>query len=121
MINHYTLSPSVHSSDQSHIFNPNSGVIINNDSSEYYKKLIDEMETYRKDFRPVIFFFEHNKALKQFVNSQSFKDKNYSYQILNELDSNKDKKLKILAATQAKTITLSTKNFGRGTDFCCYD
>jgi hypothetical protein len=79
MINYYTLSPSVHSSDQSHVFNPNSGVIINNDSSEYYKKLIDEMETYRKDFRPVIFFFEHNKALKQFVNSQSFKDKNYSY------------------------------------------
>jgi hypothetical protein len=78
MINHYTLSPSVHSSDQSHVFNPNSGVIIN-DSSEYYKKLIDEMEKYRENFRPVILFFEHNKALKQFVNSQSFKDKNYSY------------------------------------------
>jgi preprotein translocase subunit SecA len=26
-----------------------------------------------------------------------------------------------LKATHPSTITLSTKKFGRGTDFCCYD
>jgi preprotein translocase subunit SecA len=69
--------------------------------------------------RPVIFFFENNSKLNDFKDSEVFK--NYKYQILNERDNNKEKALKVLKATQARTITLSTRNFGRGTDFCCYD
>lgn len=37
------------------------------------------------------------------------------------MDSDLEKKIKVLRATQEGTVTLSTKNFGRGTDFCCYD
>lgn len=84
-------------------------------------KLINEMAIYLDSGRPIILFFEHNKSLQLFLNSENFKDKKYSFQILNELDSDKEKRFKVLKATQAKTITLSTKNFGRGTDFCCYD
>ena len=79
------------------------------------------MGIYLNNGRPVILFFEHNKSLQQFLKSENFKDKQFSYQILNELDSDAEKKNKVLKATQAKAITLSTKNFGRGTDFCCYD
>ena len=84
-------------------------------------KLINEMAIYLESSRPIILFFEHNKSLWQFLKSENFKDKKFPYQILNELDSDSEKRVKVLKATQAKTITLSTKNFGRGTDFCCYD
>jgi preprotein translocase subunit SecA len=60
-----------------------------------------------------------NKKLNDFKDSEVFK--NYKYQILNERDNNKEKALKVLKATQSRTITLSTRNFGRGTDFCCFD
>ena len=45
----------------------------------------------------------------------------YSYQVFKEEDNNKEKALKVLKATQAKMVSLATKNFGRGTDFCCDD
>jgi pyruvate/2-oxoglutarate/acetoin dehydrogenase E1 component len=69
----------VHSSDESSIFNPNSGVTIIKDTSEYYMKLINEMAIYLGNSRPVILFFEHNKSLNQFLNSENFKDKKYPY------------------------------------------
>ncbi len=83
-------------------------------------QLVKEMDTkYLKYNRPVILFFEDNKQLMKFAECEEFK--NHKYQILNERDNNKEKAIKVLKATQARTITLSTKNFGRGTDFCCYD
>jgi hypothetical protein len=69
----------VHSSDESRIFNPNSGVTIVKDTSEYYMKLINEMAIYLESSRPIILFFEHNKSLSQFLKSENFKDKKFPY------------------------------------------
>jgi hypothetical protein len=69
----------VHSSDESRIFNPNSGVTIVKDTSEYYMKLINEMAIYLESSRPIILFFEHNKSLWQFLKSENFKDKKFPY------------------------------------------
>ncbi len=76
---------------------------------------------YLSSNRPIILFFENNKALEQFEKSENFKLKNFSYQILNEKLTPQEKMMAVLKATQSRQITLSTKNFGRGTDFCCYD
>jgi hypothetical protein len=57
----------VHSNDESRIFNPNSGVEVIKEPSEYYMILINRMEIYLESGRPVILFFEHNKSLQQFV------------------------------------------------------
>jgi preprotein translocase subunit SecA len=86
----------------------------------YYRYLVNEIKTrYLIRNRPVILFFENNQELNKFANSEEFNGN--KYQILNERANNKEKSILVLRATQAKTITLSTKNFGRGTDFCCYD
>jgi preprotein translocase subunit SecA len=69
--------------------------------------------------RPVILFFENTLELNKFANSEEFIGN--KYQILNERANNKEKSILVMRATLAKTITLSTKKFGRGTDFCCYD
>jgi len=42
-------------------------------------KLINEMAIYLESSRPVILFFENNKSLQQFLHSENFKDKKYSY------------------------------------------
>ena len=76
-------------------------------------------QKYLKFERPVILFFEDNEKLEKFSQSEEFKNK--KYQIINEKDNNKEKANKVLRATQSSQITLSTKNFGRGTDFVCYD
>jgi preprotein translocase subunit SecA len=77
------------------------------------------MNEYLKLNLPVIFFFQNSKKLNEFLNSDNFKG--YSCQIFKEEDNNKEKALKVLKACQARTISLATKNFGRGTDFCCDD
>ena len=84
--------------------------------------LVNEIQSkYWDSNRPVILFFENNEQLRKFQDCEEFKAKRWRYQIINEKDNNKEKQVKVLKATQAKTITLSTKNFGRGTDFVCYD
>lgn len=77
------------------------------------------MKKYLENNRPVILFFESNQQLMKFRDCDEFK--NERYQILNERVNDKEKAVRVLKATQARTITLSTRNFGRGTDFCCYD
>lgn len=42
-------------------------------------KLINEIAIYLDSSRPVILFFEDNKSIKQFQNSENFIDKNLSY------------------------------------------
>ena len=66
-IEHKTFSPSVHSSDPANIFNPAQNITIIKDSSEYYRMLVNEMDsTYLKFDRPIILFFEDNEKLEKF-------------------------------------------------------
>ena len=77
-IEHKTFSPSVHSSDPEKIFHTVQGVQIIKDSSEYYRSLVNEMDSkYLKFDRPVILFFEDNEKLEKFANSDEFKHKKY--------------------------------------------
>lgn len=99
-IEHQTISPSVHSSDESKIFNKISGVIIIKDPLEYYRSLINEIKSkYLNCERPVILFFEDNEKLEKFRTSEEFKNVK-GYQIINEKDDNKEKAKKVLQATQ---------------------
>lgn len=61
-IEHSTFSPSVYSSDISRVFKPMQDVTIIRDSKEYYRMLVNEMESkYLINDRPVILFFENNE------------------------------------------------------------
>jgi hypothetical protein len=77
-IEHKTFSPSVHSSDPAKIFNPVQGVTVIKTSNEYYRELVNEMDSkYLKFDRPVILFFEDNDKLEKFASSEEFKNKKY--------------------------------------------
>jgi hypothetical protein len=62
-IEHKTFSPSVHTSaaDTSLIFNPAQGAFVIKEPNDYYRLLVNEMDSKYLSFgRPIILFFEDN-------------------------------------------------------------
>jgi hypothetical protein len=69
-IEHFTISPSVHLSEEDKIFNPENDTIIIR-TKEYYKHLVNTINTKYIHFnRPVIIFFESDKKLQDFLKSK---------------------------------------------------
>ncbi|CAF4908972.1 unnamed protein product, partial [Rotaria sp. Silwood1] len=71
--------------------------------------------------RAVLVFFESEKKLKEFYESKALELIKESVVYLTEEASSPEKEIAIQGATKSDRITLFTKNFGRGTDFICYD
>jgi Mg-chelatase subunit ChlD len=115
-------------------------------NSAQYLKIIDTEAAYRTDLlneilermkdirgtasaspvkRAVIVFFEDEAKLKRFndfiINHESFLRSGYSIQRMLEKDDTSERNRAILKAVKSGTVTLAVKDFGRGTDYVCYD
>eukprot|EP00475_Leptophrys_vorax_P028905 TRINITY_DN420_c0_g1_i3.p1 TRINITY_DN420_c0_g1~~TRINITY_DN420_c0_g1_i3.p1 ORF type:complete len:1644 (-),score=423.25 TRINITY_DN420_c0_g1_i3:60-4415(-) len=71
--------------------------------------------------RPVLVFFETSESLNLFYNSHPFSNFKRDAFILNETHSADERKNIVHRATMAGSITLCTREYGRGVDFACRD
>lgn len=72
-------------------------------------------------FRPVMVFFDSSKALLAFYDSPPMKSLQQMTRVVTESTPKHEKDGLFLKATEAGAITLMIREFGRGTDFKCYD
>jgi len=73
--------------------------------------------------RAVLVFFSTKAKLLKFYNSQDLRNSFYKdgIKILTEEASSSEKEATVKSAVLTGNITLLTREFGRGTDFICYD
>ena len=71
--------------------------------------------------RAVLVFFESTKKLKEFFNSTELGDIKETIKTMTERTSPVEKAGLVQQAASTNSITLLTREFGRGTDFICFD
>jgi hypothetical protein len=71
--------------------------------------------------RAVIIFFEDSTSLKAFQESAPMRAIRGMVKTMTEHTKSKDKETIVRQAATKGSITLATREFGRGTDFVCYD
>jgi preprotein translocase subunit SecA len=71
--------------------------------------------------RPVMVFFECRKALEKFYNSAPAADIKLEIRTITEDIDSSAKESAFLQATAEASITLMIRDYGRGTDFKCFD
>ena len=81
----------------------------------------EKMRGTNQGHRSVIVFFKDLEKLKEFERSDRFLNSVKNYSPLPEHNDDREKESIVSKATVAKMVTLSTKSFGRGTDFICRD
>lgn len=94
-------------------------------SSNYYltlsKEIRERLVGSNGGERAILVFFEDEKELFDYYNSKEFSEFRDACQYLTERSSDDDKKVFVKKAMTAGQVSLSTKSFGRGTDFFCVD
>ena len=121
-----TYMPSVYGKNQLEFLgNSIRGVIIESKEG-YFKSIYEEIinrleEKNNKYTRSVMVFFESTAKLKEFYNSKEIASIKGQVSILTEETLLSEKEAIIRQAATTGKITLMTKEFGRGTDFICYD
>ncbi|CAF3605157.1 unnamed protein product [Rotaria sp. Silwood1] len=122
-INKSTFTPSVFGKNNLK-FTEKDDIMIEN-SDDYFNTIVREVQTRLKgksyDKRAVLVFFESKQKLKEFYDSKALETIKESVSYLTEEASSLEKETLIKRSTTSGQITLFTKNFGRGTDFVCYD
>merc|ERR1712070_1282984 len=97
---------------------------------DYFKKIVDDINTYtrssdaaRKKERAIIVFFENRDRLEQFRTSEYYRHiiENSAVNRLTEEVKKDDRDYMVKKAASLGQVTLSTKSFGRGTDFMSGD
>ncbi len=94
-------------------------------ASEFFKSIVDEIDKYvEQQGRAVIVFFQNKETLINFSKSDIFKAYVKGGQVhflLEEMRS--DEKHQVISSRSglARSITLATRPFGRGTDFAALD
>ena len=126
----YSIAPSVYGTKQLIFDAPDTGLHVAANKSDYFKAIVDTIndmsrskDATRKKHRAVIVFFESNRRMQEFRKSEFFRQvvENTSVNMLSE-DTPKDSRDYIIKkAATAGQVTLSTKAFGRGTDFISRD
>lgn len=71
--------------------------------------------------RPVMVFFMSKSSLKTFYESDMMKQLKDVTSIIDETMSKETRDALFLKATEQGSITLMIRDFGRGTDFKCFD
>ena len=97
--------------------NPKHVRVVSRDS--YYGAIMEMIK--RADMTPVLVFFETRKELEDFRHSTQFSRISGAEKLLTEKTSAKDRRDTIASAAAHGQLTLCTKEFGRGTDFLCFD
>lgn len=71
--------------------------------------------------RPVLVFFDSKKTLMDFYNSKAMSGIQKATHTVTEATPLAERDGMFLKATEQGSITLMLRDFGRGTDFKCYD
>jgi predicted transcriptional regulator len=91
---------------------------------EFHKEIVSEISLQIKGKfkdRAVLVFFETKKALDDFLASPAMNDLRGQVRVIREEDTAADRELTVRQSVTSKSITLMSRNFGRGTDFICFD
>jgi len=98
------------------------------DKDSFFLDLVHEIEARRRPEspgydikRPVMVFFESSKTLLEFYQSEQMEFLRSSSRTRTESILPTDKEGAFLQATSAGAITLMIREYGRGTDFKCFD
>jgi len=98
------------------------------DKDSFFLDLVHEIEARRRPEspgydikRPVMVFFESSKTLLEFYQSEQMEFLRSSSRTITESILPTDKEGAFLQATSAGAITLMIREYGRGTDFKCFD
>jgi hypothetical protein len=98
-------------------FLENEHVYVENDKGAFYCKIGEEARKRSEEGRPVLVFFDSETDLRGFRDSE-YGTKAFAVGLVDELTaSTPNKPFYINKAKEAKKITLSTREFGRGIDF----
>lgn len=90
------------------------------DAKDYYEVINEEIRNHL-DNRAVLVFFEDQKKLKSFYESQNFMLLRDKAAILTESATPEEKKGFVSRSSLSGNVSLMTRCFGRGTDFICMD
>ena len=119
-----TYLPSVYGKNNM-TFDPNSNEAIKiTSAADYYIEIIKEIEFRLKGKskeRAVLVFFETKKKVNDFLESHEMSSRRGQVRVMREEDSEADREQAVRQAVASKSITLLSRDFGRGTDFVCYD
>jgi len=102
-------------------------VIIADDDANFHLELRSEIDTRRKSdkagapLRAVMAFFESREELEAFYESEQMLGLKSATRVLTEEIAPQEKAGAFLQATRSGAITLMIREFGRGTDFKCFD
>ena len=129
-ISTYSISPSVYGTKCLVFDAADSGIRIANTKADYFKAIVDSIneisrskDVARKKHRAAIVFFESIERLIEFRQSEFFRQviDNTSVNLLLENTPKEARDYIVKKAATAEQVTLSTKVFGRGTDFTSND
>ncbi|CAL6057004.1 Helicase-related_protein [Hexamita inflata] len=95
------------------------------EQKEYFLSIVSEITKRRQNNKgiPVLVFFETSAKLDLFYKSREFKniDNHQQVKLFTEKISPVEKEGVVRQAVTQNTVTLITREFGRGTDFVCFD
>jgi hypothetical protein len=123
-IKKFSYTPSVYGPNQLHFSGSSSLDVIIESHSSYFMAIRNEINTRLVGSlikRAVLVFFESTPKLMEFYRSPQLSDIKDRVKLITEEVSAIDKEALIRQAVTSNSITLLTREFGRGTDFICYD
>eukprot|EP00298_Acanthocystis_sp_HF-20_P018889 c22051_g1_i5.p1 GENE.c22051_g1_i5~~c22051_g1_i5.p1 ORF type:complete len:2308 (+),score=699.29 c22051_g1_i5:197-6925(+) len=116
-IQHFTYMPSVFGRNNRN-YDKSTDVVVENES-EYFMRIRNDIDRMKAAGRSVLIFFESEKKLRNFYNSEKLSDIKDDIHIVTETVSSSNREVYIKRATIQGQVTLLTRTFGRGTDFMC--
>ncbi|CAL6025624.1 Helicase-related_protein [Hexamita inflata] len=124
-IKKFSYLPSVYGTNQLTFSKDSSDFVKIVEQKEYFVSIVNEIIRRKQDNVgiPVLVFFETSEQLEQFQKSQEVKaiDNSNKIKTLTELVLSSQKEGIVRQAVTKGTVTLISREFGRGTDFVCYD
>ncbi|CAL6025802.1 Helicase-related_protein [Hexamita inflata] len=124
-IKKFSYLPSVYGTNQLEFAQDSSKFVQIVDDKEYYKSISNEINAKKQGNRgiPVLVLFETSADIEQFQQSKEYKhvDNYQQIKLLTETVQSFEKEGIVRQAVTKGTVTLITREFGRGTDFVCYD
>jgi hypothetical protein len=123
-IRKFSYTPSVYGANQLQFSGDSASDVMIESDKGYFKAIRNEINTRLEGSivkRAVLIFFESTPKLMAFYRSPEMQDIKERVKLITEEVSSVDKDGLIRQAVTSGSITLLTREFGRGTDFICYD
>ncbi|CAL6013582.1 Conserved_hypothetical protein [Hexamita inflata] len=124
-IKKFSYLPSVYGTNQLKFAKDSSDFVKIVEQKEYFTTIVSEINKRRQNKIgiPVLVFFETSAKLDLFYKSREFKsiDNYQQVKLFTEKISPIEKEGVVRQAVTQNTVTLITREFGRGTDFICHD